>query len=94
MAGTLFGWTGISLYATMNYSHTEGVEAEAKGYCSHAEGYKTTASGNYSHAEGYKTKASRNYSHADLILMLNQFKEFFPNRPVYVIKDYILSCID
>ena len=36
----------------------------------------------------------RNYSHADLILMLNQFKEFFPNRPVYVIKDYILSCID
>ena len=48
-----------------DYSHAEGRNATASGYCSHAEGIQTTASGNCSHAEGSNTTASGDYSHAE-----------------------------
>ena len=48
-----------------DYSHAEGRNATASGYCSHAEGIQTTASGSCSHAEGSNTTASGDYSHAE-----------------------------
>lgn len=47
------------------YSHAEGKNTIASGYCSHAEGYITTASESYSHAEGRNTTASGSSSHAE-----------------------------
>ena len=47
------------------YSHAEGFNATASGYCSHAEGSSTTASGYCSHAEGNSTTASGYYAHSE-----------------------------
>ena len=48
-----------------SFSHAEGYDTTANGYCSHAEGYGTTAGGDYSHAEGSGTTAGGDYSHAE-----------------------------
>ena len=50
---------------TGDYSHAEGSDTEASGYCSHAEGGFTVASGDCSHAEGQDTEASDFCSHAE-----------------------------
>ncbi len=42
---------------------------------------------------GIDVPTRRDYSHQDILKTLNQFKEFFPNQTVYIMKDYVLSCI-
>ena len=47
------------------YSHAEGFNATASGYCSHAEGFNATASGYCAHSEGEFTKAIGDDSHSE-----------------------------
>ena len=48
-----------------DYSHAEGCNTTASGFCSHSEGYYTTASEYYTHAEGEKTVAAGTHSHVE-----------------------------
>ena len=50
--------------ASGDYSHAEGMNAQAGGAASHAEGLNTITSGDYSHAEGNSCIAIGNCSHA------------------------------
>ena len=50
--------------ASGDYSHAEGMNAQAGGAASHAEGLNTITSGDYSHAEGNFCIAIGNCSHA------------------------------
>ena len=47
------------------YSHAEGLDNMACGYCSHVEGKASTAMYSYSHAEGNGVIADGIYSHAE-----------------------------
>ena len=59
-------WGGGGSYIVpLNYSHTEGNNADALNEASHAEGDSTVAYGYASHAEGSGTKTIGNYSHAE-----------------------------
>ena len=59
-------WGGGGSYIVpLNYSHTEGNNADALNEASHAEGDSTVAYGYASHAEGLGTKTIGQYSHAE-----------------------------
>lgn len=55
----------LSVIASGEYSHAEGIGTVASGLASHAEGVATIAEGWFSHAEGEMTEALGGGSHAE-----------------------------